>query len=142
MGKTMKSIDEIIENLTGEERIIVRRLRSLALECLPSATEKSLYGAPFYTHHRMICFIWPPSLYWGKKKRTLVDKGVTLGFCQGNRMANDEGLLQVEGRKQMYCMYFKSIKEVHDNQIRSLLFEAELIDQYFGRKKKKGRMLG
>ncbi len=129
-------IDEIILNLPVEERIIVKRLRTLALECLPTATEKNLYGAPFYTHHRMICFIWPPSIYWASKNRTLDERGVTLGFCQGNLMSNEKGILLKENRKQMYCIYFKSIKEIDDEMIRSLLFEADLVDQDFRKKKK------
>lgn len=131
------SVEEIIARLPGEEQLIVKKLRSLVLECLPTATEKNTYGAPFYTHHRMICFIWPPSLYWGGKNRSLKDRGVTLGFCQGNLMANEDGILLAEGRKQMYCMYFKSPKEIDDVQIRALLFEAELIDKSFSKARKK-----
>lgn len=132
-----QTIEEVIAGLPREERVIVSRLRALVLECLPRATEKLSYGVPYYTHHRMICFIWPPSIYWGPKKETMATKGVTLGFCQGNRMANDEGLLLVEGRKQVYCMYFRSVNEVKDEQIRSLLFEAELVDETFAKKRSK-----
>ena len=129
------SVDEIISNLPKEEQIIVKRLRLLALECMPMATEKNTYGAPFYVHHRMICFIWPPSLTWGCKERLLKDRGVSLGFCQGNLMANDDGALLAEGRKKMYCMYFKSVKEINEEQLKALLFEADLIDQNFAKKK-------
>lgn len=122
---------------------IMRRLRALVQECLPKAIEESKYGwgVPFYTHHRLICFIWPPSLYWGsdkKKREKAAQKGVTLGFCQGNLFSNEDGVLLAEGRKQVYCMYFKSIDEIDDGQIRALLYEAELIDESF--KKKKAKM--
>lgn len=136
-GSHRRSIDEIVESLPGEERVIVNRLRTLILECLPTATEKNLYGAPFYTHHRMICFIWPPSIYWASKNRSLKVKGVTLGFCQGNLMSNEDGILLKENRRKMLCMYFKSIKEIRDKEIRALLLEADLIDQSF--RKVKGR---
>lgn len=132
-----RSVEEIIADLPREELVIVKKLRSLVLECLPSAVEKNTYGAPFYTHHRMICFIWPPSLYWAGKNRSLMERGVTLGFCQGNLMANEDGLLLAEGRKQMYCMYFKSPTEIKDDLIKALLFEAGLIDNTFGDKKKR-----
>jgi len=128
----------LIDSLSGEEKNIVKRLWTLVLECLPKAIEKNYYGisVPYYSQNRMICFIWPPSTYWGKKKYTLEENGVTLGFCQGNRMSNQDGLLLKEGRKQVYCMYFKSLKEIDDNLIRSLLYEAEMIDDTFARKKK------
>jgi hypothetical protein len=133
-----KSIEEVISSLPKSERIIVNRLRSLVLECLPKATEKVSYGVPFYTHNRMICFIWPPSIYWEPKKESTnkKEKGVTLGFCQGNKMSNEDGVLLAEGRKQVYCMYFKSQEEINEEQIRALLFEAELVDDEFKKKRK------
>jgi hypothetical protein len=134
--KDVRTVDEVITLLPKEERLIVKRLRAIILECLPKATEKNNYGVPFYTHHRMICFIWPPSVYWGPQKEQMNMRGVTLGFCQGNLMANDQGLLLAEGRKQVYCMYFNSLNEINEDQIRPLLYEAELIDDAFGEKKR------
>lgn len=115
------------------------RLRALILECLPKATEKVSYGVPFYSRNRMICFIWPPSIFWGPKRtlETQQAKGAVLGFCQGNRMSNEDGVLLAEGRKQVYCMYFHTLNEINENQIRALLFEAELIDESFAKKKKR-----
>jgi len=137
MNDLKKSVDEIILGLPKTEQVIMKRLRALILECLPSATEKNSYGVPFYRHNRMICFIWPPSISWGPKKGYYIQKGVTLGFCQGNLFANDDGALLAEGRKQVYCMYFNTVKEINDGQIRALLYEAEIIDNSFRRKKKK-----
>jgi hypothetical protein len=54
-------------------------------------------------------------------------------------MSNDEGLLKADGRKQVYCLYFNSITEIKEEQIRALLFEAELVDESFKRKTKKSR---
>lgn len=135
-----KTVDEAILTLPKTELVMFRRLRTLILECLPKAVEEPKYGlgVPFYRHHRMICFIWPSSFYWGPKKKEQSGKPpmVTLGFCYGNRMSNANGLLHADGRKQVYCMYFKSLQEIDDDQIRALLFEAELIDEEF---KKKGK---
>lgn len=132
------SVDEIILTLPKHEQVIVKKLRSLVLDCLPKAEEKLSYGAPFYVRNRMICFIWPPSLTWGiqTKPGKHADKGVSFGFCQGNLMANKDGALLKENRKQVYCMYFKKLNEIDEQQIRALLFEADLIDQTFSKKKK------
>jgi hypothetical protein len=46
-------------------------------------------------------------------------------------MLNDLGLLQVEGRKQVCCMYFKSLEEIDEAEILPLLFEADEIDRGF-----------
>jgi len=88
----------------------------------------------------MICFIWPPSLQWGSKTYTVQSKGVTLGFCQGNLFANEDRVLLPEGRKQVYCIYFKSLAEIQETQVRALLFEADLIDQGFDHVQKKRPM--
>jgi hypothetical protein len=139
MNVRKKSVDEIILDLPKYEQVIVNKLRSLITECLPKAIEKNNYGVPFYTRNRMICFIWPPSIYWGPKTNVLNQKGVTLGFCQGNLFANERGLLLSEGRKQVFCMYFNNLNEIQEDIIRELLFEADLIDQQFRKKKIKKR---
>jgi hypothetical protein len=134
-----KTVEEMILNLTRKEKVIVDRLRALVHECLPKAIEKGYYGegVPFYTHNRMICFIWPSSVYWGPKRtaETQKSKGVSLGFCQGNLMSNEDGVLQAEGRKQVYVMYFHSLADINEEQVRALLYEAGMIDETFKKKK-------
>jgi len=135
-----KMVDEIIASLPRSEQVIVKRLRLLVLECLPKAEEKSYYdmGVPFYRHNRLICFIWPASLFWGPKRtlETQQKKGVALGFNQGNLMSNQDGVLLAEERKQVYCMYFHSLKDIDEAQVRALLFEAGMIDEGFKKKRK------
>lgn len=132
-----KSVEEIILGLPKPEQIIVKRLRQLIQECLPKAEERNSYGVPFYRRHRMICFIWPPSIRWGPKTDTV--ERIVLGFCQGNKMANEDGILLAEGRKQVYCMYIESIRALDENRIRALLFEAGMIDDGFEKKVKRKR---
>jgi hypothetical protein len=138
---SIKTVDEMIMNLPKVERVMVLRLRSLVQECLPLATEKGYYGqgVPFYTHHRMICFIWPSSVVWGPKRTVATKKfnGVSLGFCQGNLMSNDDGQLSSEGRKQVYVKYFHSLTDLKEDEVRAWLFEAGMIDDAFGEKKKR-----
>lgn len=136
------SVDDLLLGLPKDEQVIVKKLRTLILECLPKAEEKLSFGSPFYSRHKMICFIWPPSLQWGiqRKAGKHAHKGVSLGFCQGHLMANEDGALLQEGRKQVYSLYFKNIKEIKEEQIRSLLFEADLIDQTFSTRRKKPKI--
>jgi hypothetical protein len=136
------NVDEMVAVLPRDERVLVNRLRALVTECLPKAEEKAYYGmgVPFYKHNRLICFIWPPSVFWGsnrKSKEPRNPKGVTLGFCQGNRMSNEDGALLAEGRKQVYVLYIKSMKELDENQVKALLFEAGMVDEEFSKKKKR-----
>jgi len=71
--------------------------------------------------------------------RVQKEKGVTFGFCQGNKMANEDGLLLSEGRKQIYVMYIKSLSEIREDVVRALLFEAAMVDEEFGRAKSRKR---
>jgi hypothetical protein len=133
-------ISQMIATLPHEEQVLVKKLRALITECIPQATEKAYYsqGIPFYTRNRLICFIWPPSITWepGVNDEKRKAKGVTLGFNQGNLMANEDGVLLAEGRKQVYVMYFKKLDDIVDNQIRALLYEAAMVDEQFAKKKK------
>lgn len=133
-------IDEMIATLPRDEQVLVKRLRALVTECIPQAKEK-MYGdmvMPFYTRHRMICFIWPPSASWEPKPACEKQKakGVALGFNYGKLMSNEDGALLAEGRKQVYMMYFKKLADIDENQLKALLFEAAMIDDQFARRKK------
>ncbi|HEY9007334.1 DUF1801 domain-containing protein [Ohtaekwangia sp.] len=136
---TAKTIEEMIFDLPANEKVMVKRLRMLVSECLPAATEHGYYGEGiiFYRHNRLICYIWPASVALGKKKTSAKRPGVALGFNQGYRMLNEDGALKAEGRKQVYVLYLESLNDIHDDQIRALLFEAGMIDESF-RKKKRG----
>jgi hypothetical protein len=103
---SVKTVDEAMLALPKNELAMMRRLRALVQECLPRAIEKSTFGlgVPYYSHYRQICFLWPSSYSWSpKSKDTAVKQGmVTLGFCYGNLMSNEDGVLKADGRKQVY----------------------------------------
>ena len=50
-------------------------------------------------------------------------------------MSNEDGVLKAEGRKQVYVMYFHSFKDINEEQVRALLFEAGMIDDGFGKRR-------
>jgi hypothetical protein len=142
MSKPAKSadIDQMIATLPRDEQVLVKRLRALVTECIPKATEKVYEDLvmPFYKRNRLICFIWPPSVVWGRNvSQNQKAKGVSLGFNQGKLMSNENGLLLSEGRKQVYMMYFKKLDDIDEHLIRALLFEAAMIDEQFAKTKKK-----
>lgn len=141
MAGNSKSFDDLLMSLPPVEQVLVKRLRALITECIPKATEQVYYdmGLPFYKHNKLICFIWPASTYWGSKRTSKKEnpKGTQLGFNQGYLMSNEDGVLLREGRKQVYVMYFKTLKDLNEKQVRALLFEAAMIDDDFGKKKKR-----
>jgi hypothetical protein len=135
------SVEEMIATLPRQDQLIVKRLRALVKDCLPKAEEKLSYGVPYYRHNRLICFIWPPTVYFGSHegKAAALAKGVTLGFNYGHLMSNDQGVLLAEGRKQVYVMYLRDVKEIDDALVRSQLFEAGELDDTFTAKKKRSK---
>ena len=135
---SLKAVEEMILSLPMQEAAIVKRLRGLVFECLPLATEKPYYGlgVPYYSRRRQICYIFPTSALYGTDDEKH-EKNVTLGFCQGNKMFNENGMLQVEGRKQVRVIYFSTLREINDDQVRALLFEAGMIDDSFEKGKKR-----
>jgi hypothetical protein len=56
----IKTVEDMILRLPTQELAIVKRLRSLVIDCLPLAKEKPYYGlgVPYYSHHRSICYIF------------------------------------------------------------------------------------
>lgn len=126
-----KTVDEMLLALPRSEQVIAQRLRHLVVECLPFATEKPCYGlgVPYYSHHRQICYIFPSAAVCEEDKRR--KEGVTLGFCQGHRMANEGGILQTEHRKQALTIHFLRLSDLDEDQIRAWLFEAASIDDQF-----------
>lgn len=131
-----KTVDEMILSLPKNEMMIVKCLRRLVLECLPSAIEKPYYGlgVPYYSRHRQICYIFPSSALHGSEDK-VHKKNVTLGFCQGNRMSKS-GVLNAGGRKQVRVIYYDNLRDIDEDQVRALLFEAGMIDDVFDTERK------
>lgn len=115
---------EFWEYLPEDEREIVDVLRQIVLENLPAgATEKFAYNVPCYYGRRRICIIWPASVPRGGIKR-----GVLLGFFQGWRLPDRENYLTHGTNKVIFYKIYKSVDEIDERAIASLLDEAVSID--------------
>ena len=64
---------------------------------------------------------------WGS-----VEKGVVLGFCKGTQLFE----LDTTGRKTVGRKIFTTLKEINQDEIRQLLYEAVLLDELDHKKKK------
>jgi hypothetical protein len=65
------NVDDFLEFLPEQELRIVEALRRTIFDCIPNVSEKLSYNVPFYKRKKGICFIWPASVLWGKKKTTV-----------------------------------------------------------------------
>ena len=123
---------EFSRALPKEEHLIFHILRNLILETEPRLIEKMNYGVPYYVRNRMVCFIWPVSApnAPAAKNQTWNDTIVSLGFCYGNRLSNEQGILFAEGRKQVYIVRLRSMKDLRSLQqpISEIIQEAVMVD--------------
>lgn len=126
--------------LPKEENLIFHSLRDLILQTEPRLIEKINYGVPYYVRHRMVCFIWPVSAPNAPtaKNQTWDNTIVSLGFCYGNKLSNDQRILLSEGRKQVYIVRLRSMNEFQllRQPITEIVQEAIMVDEMLGKKKK------
>ena len=62
-----ESIQEFLDFLPENERVIVDELREIVLESLGDVTEKLSYNVPYYYGNKRICFILALFPYLGVK---------------------------------------------------------------------------
>jgi hypothetical protein len=128
-----KSIDEFLEFLPEDELKIVEIFRDIVFNNIPDVVEKLAFNVPFYKRNSNICFIWPASVLWGKKKTY---DGVRFGFSNGYLLNDPDGFLDKGNRKNVYWKDFKSINEIDISLIKSLLFDAIIIDSELANRNK------
>jgi len=123
---TFRNIDEFLAFLPEDELNITIYLRQLVLDHIPGVLEKLSYNVPYYKKRSNICFIWPGSVIWGKKRTY---EGVRFGFAKGYLLRDDLNYLDKGERKQVYWKDFKCIEDIDEVLIKSYIFEAVEIDQ-------------
>jgi hypothetical protein len=129
----IRSLLQLFELLTEEERIIVDVLRQIIVETLPErCKEKISYNVPFFYGNKGICIIWPASIPRGGIK-----EGVLLGFWYGNKLKDKDHYLTHGTNKQVFYKIFKSAEDINEKAIVKLLKEAIKLDELSGPSNKK-----
>jgi hypothetical protein len=120
----IRSLLQLFECLTEEERIIVDVLRQIILENLPGhCREKISYNVPYFYGNKGICIIWPASIPRGG-----IREGVLLGFWYGCKLKDRDGYLAHGTNKQIFYKIFKRAEEINEKAIVKLLKEAVRLD--------------
>ncbi|MBL0103197.1 MAG: DUF1801 domain-containing protein [Bacteroidetes bacterium] len=128
---SFKSFEEFLDFLPEDELKVTEFLRKIVFECIPDATEKLAYNVPYYKRHKNICFIWPASILWGKKKTY---SGVRFGFVSGHLLPDEPGFLEKGDRKFVYWKDFGNLKEINVELLKAYIYEAVLVDQKLAKK--------
>jgi hypothetical protein len=129
---SFRSVDEFLDYLPPDELAITEYLRKIVLACMPDAREKLSFNVPYYSLRAMVCFIWPASITWGKKKTY---EGVRFGFAKGYLMEDDLNYLDKGNRKKIYWRDFQTIEEIDVPLLKTYLQEAILIDEFVAAEK-------
>lgn len=121
-----RSIDECLDFLAEDERMITEQLRALVHDSIPQVREKLAYNVPYFYRRANICFIWPGSIAWGQKQ----NPGVRLGFTQGHLLDDEICYLDRGNRKQVYWRDFFHLQDLDHELIMALLSEAAELDEH------------
>jgi len=126
-------VEEFLDYLPEDELKIVNRLREIILQALPDCIERLSYNVPYYKRHANICFVWPPSIPWGKTKQV----GVRFGFTKGYLLDDPAGYLDRGERKQVYWKDYTNVKQINADVLLQFLYEAALVDEELSKQKRK-----
>jgi hypothetical protein len=122
---SFKHVDDLLEWLPKDELKILQVLRHEVFSCIPQVNEKCSYNVPFYSGKKSICYIWPGSVWWGKKQSFV---GVQFGFTRGHLLTNPDNHFEMGNRKQVISRIYQNPKEIDLEILRTTLFEAALLD--------------
>jgi len=103
-------------------------LRTWILDLGPHTTEKISYKIPYFSFYGPICYLNPAA------------DGVDLCFSQGASLNRTHKLIARKGRKTVGSIRFHSLAELeeHEDELRLILNEAAILNQYlFNQKKEK-----
>jgi hypothetical protein len=123
----MNKVQEYIANQRSLQKEIMSVLRRWILDLGPHAQEKISYTVPFFYFYGPLCYLNP------------VAEGVDLSFTKGNKLSNEQKLLEDKKRKTVASIRFHSLAEAEEReeQIRQILNEAAILNQYLYQVKKK-----
>jgi hypothetical protein len=112
---------------TDTRKEIMTILRSWILDLGPHAQEKISYKVPFFYFYGHLCYF------------NLNKDGVDLSFTKGFELEDETKLLASRGRKQVKSVTFYSVAELeeHEEEVRRLLNQAAILNEYHARQKQK-----
>lgn len=124
-GLRIATVAELLAFLPADERELTEQLRELIISEAPELRERISFNVPFYGGRRDVCFIWPASVLWGKRKTY---DGVRFGLSYGNLVPGAEPFLQRGERKQVCWRDLTALTANDASRIRELVLAATRLD--------------
>lgn len=117
------NVEEYIFNLNENEKKIAQFLRKKIMNLALNVEEKIAYGLPFFFYLGPLCYLAP--------RKHVVD----LGIMDSQQFVVNKQFLNIEGRKRVESLIYKSIESINSEILRQTLVEAIKLSQ--NKKKKK-----
>lgn len=114
----MGDVDYYIQNHEKTIKTILEILNASIMN-FPGVISKIRYKIPFYYKKSWICYLNPQK-----------SGGVELAFTRGNELADEQGILERKGRKQVKSITYQSIKDIDEASLNIILQEAMLLDDH------------
>jgi len=123
----MNDVQEYIAAQRSSRKEMMSVLRRWILDLGPHVQEKISYKVPYFYFYGPLCYLNPAT------------DGVDLSFVNGKKLSNEHKLLEEKNRKTVASIRFHSLAEVEEReeQIRQILNEAAILNQYLHNVKKK-----
>ena len=113
----MSEVEDFIYQYEDNQRKVMLFLHNWLTQEL-GLTEKMRFKIPFYYGKSWICYMNPTN-----------NKTIEFAFVRGNELSNEQGLLDSKGRKQVYSVEFKQVKDIPQQTINEIIQEAILLDE-------------
>lgn len=124
----LPQVAQYFEQASPEQQKIMSCLRDALLQSAVHIEEKWRFKIPFYDYYGM-CF------YFGCKK----DGSVELGFIDGARLSNAEGLLTSDHLKQVWHYKVDQFSEIDHRALAATIQEALMVREMLQEKKSRKR---
>jgi hypothetical protein len=108
----MKKVDDYIESLPDEKRVIAELIREMLFENVPTIEERLSYKLPFYHYFGMFVFL----------NNTKV--GIDVVFCRGKDLVDEFPQLTVNKRAIMAGICISSKEDIRRYHLKEIILTA------------------
>lgn len=108
----MKKVDDYIESLPDEKRVIAELIREMLFENVPTIEEKLSFKLPFYHYFGMFVFL------------NNTKAGIDVVFCRGKDLVDEFPQLTVNKRAIMAGVCISNKKDIRRFHLREIILTA------------------
>lgn len=108
----MRTVEEYLDSLPGERKIIGEKIRELILESVPGIQEKLSFKIPFYHYFGMFMYL------------NNTPGGIDVGFCRGKDLTEAFPQLELKERAIVATLCIKEKKDISRFDLPQLIIAA------------------